>query len=95
MAFVALTLESKGIELLYGMDLEEGRDGDRPWMKLTPNTPNIVRFLKSRKEPKLFFTAPAGVHLLTKRMEELTPGRGSSRGWRPAPPPRSNWGREV
>lgn len=74
-AFVALTLESKGIELLYGMDLEEGMDGDRPWTKLTPNTPNIVKFLKSKKEPKLFFTAPAGVHLLTKKMEDLTPGK--------------------
>jgi hypothetical protein len=74
-AFVALTLESKGIDLLYGMDLEEGRDGDKPWTKLTPNTANIIKFLKSKAEPKLFFTAPAGVHLLTKRMEELSWGK--------------------
>jgi len=74
-AFVALTLESKGIDLLYGMDLEEGRDGDKPWTKLTPNTSNIIRFLKSKAEPKLFFTAPAGVHLLTKKMDDLSWGK--------------------
>ncbi len=74
-AFVALTLESKGIDLLYGMDLEEGRDGDKPWTKLTPNTSNIIKFLKSKAEPKLFFTAPAGVHLLTKKMDELSWGK--------------------
>jgi phenylacetate-CoA ligase len=74
-AFVELALESKGIELIYGMDLHEGMEGDRPWQKLEPNTKRIMRFLKSREEPKLFFTAPAGVYLLTKRMNELTTGK--------------------
>ena len=74
-AFVELALESKGIELIYGMDLHEGMEGDRPWQKLEPNTKRIMRFLKSREEPKLFFTAPAGVYLLTQRMNELTTGK--------------------
>ncbi|MCU0861675.1 MAG: hypothetical protein MUE65_05085, partial [Methanomassiliicoccales archaeon] len=71
-AFVDLALESKGIELIYGMDLEEGMEGDKPWQKLTPNTKRIMRFLKSKGQPKLFFTAPAGVYLLSKRMEEMS-----------------------
>ena len=74
-AFVELALESKGIELIYGMDLKEGIEGDKPWQKLEPNSKSIMRFLKSRDEPKLFFTAPAGVYLLAKRMDELTTGR--------------------
>ncbi|MEM0449286.1 MAG: hypothetical protein QW520_05640 [Methanomassiliicoccales archaeon] len=71
-AFVELALESKGIELIYGMDLEEGVEGDRPWQKLTPNTKRIMRFLKSKEEPKLFFTAPAGVYLLAKKMQDMS-----------------------
>jgi hypothetical protein len=71
-AFVELALESKGIELIYGMDLTEGMEGDKPWQKLEPNRNRIMRFLKSKAEPKLFFTAPAGVYLLAKRNEELT-----------------------
>jgi phenylacetate-CoA ligase len=70
-AFVELALESKGIELIYGMDLQEGMDGDKPWQKLEANRKRITRFLKSKAQPKLFFTAPAGVHLLAKRMEEM------------------------
>jgi hypothetical protein len=71
-AFVELALESKGIELIYGMDLQEGMEGDKPWQKLEPNRKRIMRFLKSKAEPKLFFTAPAGVYMLAKRNEELT-----------------------
>jgi phenylacetate-CoA ligase len=74
-AFVELALESKGIELIYGMDLSEGVEGDKPWQKLEPNPKRIMRFLKSRDEPKLFFTAPAGVYLFTKRMDEMTTGK--------------------
>jgi hypothetical protein len=64
-------LESKGIELIYGMDLQEGMEGNKPWQKLEPNRKRIMRFLKAKQQPKLFFTAPAGVYLLAKRMEEL------------------------
>jgi hypothetical protein len=74
-AFVELALESKGIELIYGMDMQEGMDGDKPWQKLEPNSGRVMRFLKSREEPKLFFTAPAGVYLFTKRMDDLTTGK--------------------
>jgi hypothetical protein len=70
-AFVELALESKGIELIYGMDLHEGMEGDKPWQKLEPNRKRIMRFLKSKAEPKLFFTAPAGVYMLAKRNQEL------------------------
>jgi hypothetical protein len=70
-AFVELALESKGIELIYGMDLQEGMEGNKPWQKLEPNRKRIMRFLKAKQQPKLFFTAPAGVYLLAKRMEEL------------------------
>ncbi len=71
-AFVELALESKGIELIYGMDLQEGMEGNKPWQKLEPNRKRIMRFLKAKQQPKLFFTPPAGVYLLAKRMEELT-----------------------
>ena len=71
-AFVDLALESKGIELIYGMDLQEGVEGSKPWQKLEPNLKRIMRFLKSKEEPKLFFTPPAGVYLMAKRMDELT-----------------------
>ena len=71
-AFVELALESKGIELIYGMDLQEGMEGDKPWQKLEPNRKRIMHFLKSKAEPKLFFTAPAGVYMLAKRNQELT-----------------------
>jgi phenylacetate-CoA ligase len=70
-AFVDMTLENKGIELIYGMDVEESDDG-KPWLHLKANRDRLIEFLKSKKEPKLFFSAPAGVHLLGKRMEELS-----------------------
>jgi len=66
-----MTLENKGIELLYGMDLENKDQAGTPWQKLTPNKDNLVKFLKSKKEPKLFFTAPAGVHLLGKKFDDM------------------------
>lgn len=70
-AFVHLTLENKGIELLYGMDLENKDQAGTPWQKLTPNRDNMLKFLKSKKEPKLFFTAPAGVHLLSQKFNDM------------------------
>lgn len=70
-AFVQLTLEKKGIELLYGMDLEDKTQAGTPWQKLTTNRENLLKFLKSKKEPKLFFTAPAGVHILGKKFEDM------------------------
>ena len=63
-AFVDLTLDKKGIELLYGMDLEDKSQAGTPWQKLTTNKESLLKFLKSKKEPKLFFTAPAGVRAL-------------------------------
>lgn len=68
-AFVDMTLENKGIELLYGMDLVEGEG--TMWQRLVPNKEKLLRFLKSKKEPKLFFSAPAGVHLLSQRFEKM------------------------
>ncbi|MEM2941494.1 MAG: hypothetical protein QW304_08100 [Thermoproteota archaeon] len=69
-AFVHLALESKKIPLLYGMSLVEGTMEGKPWQKLVPNQDNILRFLRSREEPKLLFTAPAGVYLLARKFEE-------------------------
>jgi phenylacetate-CoA ligase len=74
-AFVALTLEYKGIELLYGMDMKEGVEGGKAWTKMDPNMKNILRFMRSKQEPKFFFTAPAGVHLLTERMNSMSAGK--------------------
>jgi phenylacetate-CoA ligase len=74
-AFVHLTLEKKGIELLYGMDLENKDQAGTPWQKLVPNRENLLKFLKSKKEPKLFFTAPAGVHLMCQRFEDMGIGK--------------------
>ncbi|MBC7092147.1 MAG: hypothetical protein H5T50_09630 [Nitrososphaeria archaeon] len=71
-AFVHLALEAKNIPLLYGMNLVEGSGSGPAWQKLVPNKDNITKFLKSRKEPKLFFTAPAGIYLLSKQFEELS-----------------------
>lgn len=69
-AFVHLTLERKGIELLYGMDLDETMEGDKPWHKLRPNRKRVMQFLKSKKEPKILFSAPAGAYLMAKRFDE-------------------------
>lgn len=71
-AFVELALESKDIELLYGMKMEDLGEGDTPWQKLTPDRQNVVKFLKSKGEPKLFFTAPAGVYLMSKMFETMS-----------------------
>jgi len=70
-AFVDLALQGKKIKLLYGMDLVEGSTGGSQWQKLVPNKKRIVEFLKSKEEPKLLFTAPAGVYLLAKQYESL------------------------
>jgi len=70
-AFVHLALDSKKIPLLYGMSLVEGTTEGKPWQKLVPNQDNILRFLRSREEPKFLFTAPAGVYLLARKFEEM------------------------
>jgi hypothetical protein len=70
-AFVDMTLEAKGIELLYGMDLVDGDESI--WKRLVPNKDRLLRFLKSNKEPKLFFSAPAGVHLMSQRFTDMNP----------------------
>jgi len=44
-----------------------------PWSRLVQDRSKIVKFFKSRKEPKLFFTAPAGVFLVCKNFEEMSP----------------------
>jgi len=71
-AFVDLALESKNIELLYGMSMREGEEGETPWQRLIPDRKNIMKFLKSRDEPKLFFTAPAGVYLMSKKFNDMS-----------------------
>jgi phenylacetate-CoA ligase len=68
-AFVDMCLKRKGIELIYGMKLVEGEGA--PWNRLVQDRGKIVKFFKSRKEPKLFFTAPAGVYLVCKNFQEL------------------------
>jgi len=71
-AFVDLALQGKKIKLLYGMDLVKEVSGGSQWQRLVPNKKSITEFLKSREEPKLLFTAPAGVHLLTKQFEGMS-----------------------
>jgi phenylacetate-CoA ligase len=70
-ASVHLTLENQGLDLVYGMDMVESDDPSQPWMRLEPNRDNIVKFLKAKSEPKLFFTAPAGIHLMSQRFETM------------------------
>lgn len=70
-AFVHLTLEYKNIELLYGMDLVQGVTSGSQWQKLVPNKERILKFMKSKAEPKLLFTAPAGIHLLSQNFEKM------------------------
>lgn len=70
-AFVHLSLEAKNIKLIYGMDLVEGENQGTAWQKLVPNKDRILEFLKSKEEPKLFFTAPAGVYLMAKQFETM------------------------
>lgn len=70
-AFVDLALQGKKIKLLYGMDLVSTTSGGSQWQRLVPNKEAIMEFLRSREEPKLLFTAPAGVHLLTKQFDEM------------------------
>ncbi|MEM2494722.1 MAG: hypothetical protein QXQ27_05270 [Nitrososphaerota archaeon] len=71
-AFVHLALDAKKIPLLYGMNLREGVTEGKPWQKLEPNQENILKFLRSKEEPKLLFTAPAGIYLLAKKFETLS-----------------------
>ncbi len=70
-AFVDLTLDNKNIPLLYGMNLVRNKDGTTDWQKLELNRENVVKFLKSREEPKLFFTAPAGVYLMADKFDKM------------------------
>jgi phenylacetate-CoA ligase len=69
-AFVDMCLNRKGIELIYGMRLLQGEGA--PWSRLVQDRSKIVKFFKSKKEPKLFFTAPAGVFLICKNFEEMS-----------------------
>lgn len=71
-AFVDLALQYKNIRLLYGMDLVQGSSGDPMWKRLVPNRKRILEFVKSRDEPKLFFSAPAGVHLIAEQFGSLS-----------------------
>jgi len=71
-AFVDLALQYKGIRLLYGMDLVGDQGSGPMWKRLVPNTKRILEFVKSRDEPKLFFSAPAGVHLLTQQFASMS-----------------------
>ena len=64
-------MQGKRIPLLYGMDLISGIGEGSQWGKLVPNKKNIMAFFKSKEEPKLLFTAPAGVYLLSKQFNEL------------------------
>ncbi|MEM2009717.1 MAG: hypothetical protein QXV51_02620 [Thermosphaera sp.] len=72
-AFVDLALQAKRIPLLYGMELSKEESTGSQWKKLVPNKKIIMEFFKSREEPKLFFTAPAGVYLLSKQFNEMNP----------------------
>lgn len=71
-AFVDLALQSKKIPLLYGMDLvDSGNNNGSQWKRLVPNKQTIMEFIKSNREPKLLFTAPAGVYLLSKQFLDV------------------------
>ncbi|MEM2906819.1 MAG: hypothetical protein QW739_01905 [Candidatus Odinarchaeota archaeon] len=70
-AFVDLTLDNKKIPLLYGMNLVRNKDGTTDWQRLELNKENVVKFLKSKEEPKLFFTAPAGVYLMADKFDKM------------------------
>jgi len=70
-ASVHLTLENKGLDLIYGMDMVEGKDPQKPWLKLEPNKSRIMKFLRSKNGPKLFFTAPAGVHAMNEKFDNM------------------------
>ncbi|MBC7120623.1 MAG: hypothetical protein H5T33_03465 [Candidatus Methanosuratus sp.] len=70
-ALVQLALECKNIELLYGMDLIHGETSGMQWQKLVPNKERILKFMKSKAEPKLLFTAPAEVYLLAQNFEKM------------------------
>jgi phenylacetate-CoA ligase len=71
-AFVDLALQYKRIRLLYGMDLVPEESGGPLWKRLVPNRQRILEFVKSREEPKLFFSAPAGVYLISSQFGSLS-----------------------
>ncbi len=70
-ASVYLALENKGLDLIYGMDMKQTDDNVSLWQKLVPNKENIVKFLKIKEGPKLFFTAPAGMYLMSQKFETM------------------------
>ncbi len=72
-AFVDLALQGKEIPLLYGMEVSREEASGSQWRKLVPNKKVIMEFFKSKEEPKLLFTAPAGVYLLSNQFENMNP----------------------
>ena len=64
--FVETALERKGVEIVWGMDMEGEANGTM-WKRMVPNRAKMARFFKSDRAPKAFFTAPVGLHLLNQR----------------------------
>jgi hypothetical protein len=70
-AFVDLALQYKRIRLLYGMDLVPEESGGPLWKSWYPTAADPgVR--EKQEEPKLFFSAPAGVHLISSQFGSLS-----------------------
>ncbi|HEY3419710.1 MAG TPA: hypothetical protein VGK23_04080 [Methanomassiliicoccales archaeon] len=63
---VESALERKGMEIVWGMDMD-GEGTGTVWNKMVPNRNKMARFFKSDQSPKMFFTAPIGLHLLSQR----------------------------
>jgi phenylacetate-CoA ligase len=70
-ASVHMTLENKGLDLIYGMDMAQSTDPSKPWLQLQPNKDNIKRFLSCKDGPKLFFANPGGVHLMNEKFATM------------------------
>jgi len=69
--FVETALERKGVEIIWGMDMDDEASGTM-WKRMLPNHAKLTQFFKSDRSPKAFFTAPIGLHLLNKRFSNLS-----------------------
>ena len=68
-------LETRGIDVKYGMKVEDVEGARTIWEKLRPDRKAIASFYRSKKEPKYIISAPVGIYKTLRSFEEGGLGR--------------------
>lgn len=63
-------LESRGIDVKYGMKVEDVKGSRTIWEKMRPDRKSIASFYRSKKEPKYIISAPVGIYKMLRSFEE-------------------------